>query len=63
MLVTLQRGSASLAYQARLSVEAVKLLGDWKSDAVMLYLTLLLDMRFQSNSQLIKYSLSKFYFF
>ena len=29
-----QHGGVSLAYQAGLSVEANKLLGDWKSDAV-----------------------------
>ena len=37
-------GGASLAYQAGLPVEAIKLLGDWKSDAVLLYLTVPLNM-------------------
>ena len=55
-----RRGGASLAYQAGLSVEAIKLLGDWKSDAVLLYLTVPLSVRLQSNNQLTKYILSMF---
>ena len=55
-----RRGGASLAYKAGLSIEAIKLLGDWKSDAVMLYLTVPLNMRLESNNKLTKYILSNF---
>ena len=57
-----RRGGASLAYQAGLPVEAIKLLGDWKSDAVLLYLTVPLNMRLVSNNCITKYVLSNFCF-
>ena len=55
-----RRGGASLAYQAGQPVEAIKLLGDWKSDAVLLYLTVPLNMRLESNNCITKYVLSNF---
>ena len=44
-----RRGGASFAHQAGLPVDMIKLLGDWKSDAVLLYLTVPFHMRFISN--------------
>ena len=44
-----RRGGASFAHQAGLPVDRIKLLGDWKSDAVLLYLAVPFHMRFISN--------------
>ena len=55
-----RRGGASLAYQAGLPVQAIKLLGNWKSDAVLLYLTVPLNMGLKSNNCITKYVLSNF---
>ena len=44
-----RRGGATFAHQAGLPVDMIKLLGDWKSDAVLLYLTVPFHMRFISN--------------
>ena len=55
-------GGASLAYQAGLPVEAIKLLGDWKSDPVLLYLTVPLNICLVSNNCITKYVLSNFCF-
>ena len=41
-------GGASLAFQAGVPLELIKVLGDWKSDAVLLYLTVPLDIRVQA---------------
>ena len=43
-----RRGGASLAFQAGVPLALIKVLGDWKSDAVLLYLTVPLDIRVQA---------------
>ena len=39
------RGGASFAFQIGIPVELIKMLGDWKSDSVLLYLTVPLSIR------------------
>ena len=41
-------GGASFAFQAGVPIELIKMLGDWLSDAVLLYLTVPLTIRLQS---------------
>ena len=43
-----RRGGASFAFYSRVPVELIKMLGDWHSDAVLLYLTVPLAIRLQS---------------
>ena len=43
-------GGASFAFQSGIPVEMIRLLGDWKSDAVLLYLTVPLKMCMESNN-------------
>ena len=43
-----RRGGASFAFRAGLPVELIKILGDWHSDAVLLYLTVPLSVRLES---------------
>ena len=40
-----RRGGASLAFQSGVPVEFIKMLGDWKSDSVLLYVTVPLQYR------------------
>lgn len=40
-----RRGGASFAFQSGIPLEFVKILGDWKSNAVLLYLTVPFDLR------------------
>ena len=47
-----RRGGASLAFQAGLPLEIIKILGDWKSNAVLLYLTVPLDIRIKATNLL-----------
>ena len=47
-----RRGGASLAFQAGLPLEIIKILGDWKSNAVLLYLTVPLDIRIKATTLL-----------
>ena len=47
-------GRASFAFQSGIPVVMIKLLGDWKSDTVLLYLTVPLKMRIESNNFLTK---------
>ena len=49
-----RRGGASFAFQSGIPVEMIKLLGDWKPDAVLLYLTVPFKMRMESNNFLTK---------
>ena len=44
-----RRGGVSFAHQTGLPVDMITLLGDWKSDAVLLYLTVPFHVRFISN--------------
>ena len=55
-----RRGGASFAYQAGVPIELIKVLGDWRSDAVLLYLTIPLTIRLQSINLLTKSILSTF---
>ena len=41
-------GGASFAFRAGLPLELIKILGDWRSDAVLLYLTVPLSIRLES---------------
>ena len=41
-------GGSSFAFQAGVPIELIKMLGDWHSDAVLLYLTVPLTIRLQS---------------
>jgi len=45
---TFHKGEASFAFQAGIPVELIKILGDWHSDTVLLYLTVPLTIRLQS---------------
>ena len=47
-----RRGGASLAFQVGLPLELIKILGDWKSNAVLLYLTVPLDIRVKATTLL-----------
>ena len=49
------RGGASFAFQSALPVELIKILGDWKSNAVLLYLTVPLNIRVQATRILSQY--------
>ena len=51
------RGGASFAFQAGIPVEMIKLLCNWKSDAVLLYLTIPLQMCMTLNNVLTKHIL------
>ena len=53
-----RRGGASFAFQAGLPVELIKILGDWHSDAVLLYLTVPLSVRLESINVIAKVILS-----
>lgn len=53
-----QRGGASFAYQSGVSLELIKVLGDWRSNAVLRYLTIPLNIRLQSANLLCKSVLS-----
>lgn len=50
-----RRGGASFAFLSGLPVELIKILGDWKSNAVLLYLTVPLDIRVQATSIISKH--------
>ena len=49
-----RRGGASYAFQAGIPIELIKILGDWKSDAVLLCLTVPLSIRLQSINEITK---------
>ena len=53
-----RRGGASFAYKAGVPIELIKALGDWRSDAILLYLTIPLSIRLQSVDMLKKAILS-----
>lgn len=53
-----RRGGASFAYQAGVPIELIKALGDWRSDTVLIYLTMPLNIRLHSANQLCKAVLS-----
>ena len=49
-----RRGGASFAFYSGVPVELIKMLGDWHSDAVLLYLTVPLAIRLQSVNTIAK---------
>ena len=49
-----RRGGASFAFQPGVPVELIKMLGDWKSDSVLLYLTVPLQYRLMSINMIVK---------
>ena len=49
-----RRGGASHAVLSSVPIEFIKMLGDWKSDSVLLYLTVPLQFRIQSSNMMIK---------
>ena len=51
-------GGKSFAFQAGLPVKVIKILGDWHSDAVLLYLTVPLSVRLESINVIAKVILS-----
>ena len=52
-----RRGGASFAFQAGVPIEMIKLLGDWKSNAVLMYLTVPVNLRINSANQIAKHIL------
>ncbi|XP_078360978.1 uncharacterized protein LOC144645323 [Oculina patagonica] len=50
-----RRGGASFAFQAGLPIDLINILGDWHSDAVLLYLTVPLSVRLESINIIAKY--------
>ena len=54
-----RRGGASFAFQAGIPLELIKLLGDWKSNAVLLYLTVPMNIRLHSVNLIAKQVLSR----
>ena len=50
-----RRGGASFAFQAGVPLEMIKLLGDWKSNAVCLYLTVPMKLRLCAIDQIDRY--------
>ena len=55
-----RRRGAFFAYQAGVPIELIKVLGDWKSNAILLYLTIPLTIHLQSVNILFKHILSLF---
>ena len=47
-----RRGGASYAFQAGIPLKLIKILGDWKSNAVLLYLTVPLNIRIKASQQI-----------
>ena len=43
-----RRGGASFAYQSGVPLELIKALGDWRSDTILIYLTMPLTIRLRS---------------
>ena len=51
---SLRRGGASFAYHSGVPIELIKALGDWRSDTILIYLTMPLTVRLHSASMLCK---------
>ena len=47
-------GGGSFAFSCGIPIELIKMLGDWKSDAVLLYLTVPLDIRIKASNLIAK---------
>ena len=50
-----RRGGASYAFQVGVPLELIKITGDWKSNAVSLYLTVPLNIRLHTSNLLTKH--------
>ena len=48
------RGGASFTYQSGVPIELIKALGDWRSDTILIYLTMPLTVRLHSANMLCK---------
>ena len=55
-----RREGASFAYLSEVPIEMIKTLGDWRSDTVLLYLTMPLSVRLHSTNMLCKAILSHY---
>ena len=53
-----RRGGASFAYQSGVPIELIKALGDWRSDTILIYLTMPLTIRLKTANMLCKSILS-----
>lgn len=53
-----RRGGASFAYQSGVPLELIKALGDWRSDTILIYLTMPLTSRLKTANMLCKSILS-----
>ena len=49
-----RRGGASFAYQSGVPIELIKALGDWRSDTILIYLTMPLTIHLHSANMLCK---------
>ena len=49
-----RRGGASFAYHSGVPIELIKALGDWRSDTILIYLTMPLTVRLHSANMLCK---------
>ncbi len=47
-----RRGGASFAFESGVPIELIKVMGDWKSDAVLLYLTVPLNLRIHATKMI-----------
>ena len=55
LVILFIEGGASFAFQAGVPIEMIRMLGDWKSNSVLLYLTVPLRIRLQSTNILTKH--------
>ena len=46
--LSFRRGGASFAYQSGIPLELTKALGDWRSDTILIYLTMPLSIRLRT---------------
>ena len=53
-----RRGGAFFAFQAGVPIQMIKILGDWKSGAVLLYLTIPMNMRLHAVDQITRHIMS-----
>ena len=53
-----RRGGASFAFQAGVPTEMINILGNWKPDAVLLYLTVPMNMRLHAVDQITRHIMS-----
>ena len=49
-----RRGGASLAYQSGVPMELIKALGDWRSDTILIYITMPLTIRLYKITKILR---------